>query len=390
MASQFSFSLVFGSLRRFSSKHHNHHPLQFSKLYVESTTSPKQKILEKDTLGFGKYFSDHMLSVRWTAESGWDAPHITPFQNLSLPPSATVFHYAIECFEGMKAFRGHDNKIRMFRPELNATRLLKSCTRLALPAFDKSEFLKCLEALVAKDKEWVPPGRGYSLYIRPTAISTQPTLGVGSCSSSLLFAILSPVGAYYSTGFKPVNLLADTRYVRAWTGGMGDTKCGGNYASTIKPQAEAAARNCQQVLWLFGPEQLVTEVGTMNLFVFWRNKQGETELITAPLDGTILEGVTRQSVLDLAREWKEFKVSEKYFTMPELAEALSNGQVIEMFGAGTAATVSPIASILYNDQTYKVPLAEGESGTLAKRMMNTLFDIQYGVVPHHPWAPIVA
>lgn len=365
-------------------------PLQHSRLYVETTLSPKQKIMDPLQLGFGKYFTDHMLTARWTSESGWDAPHIGPFQNLSLPPSATVFHYGLECFEGMKAFRGVDGRVRLFRPDLNARRLLKSSQRLALPTFDTEQFLLCLKDLVVKDQAWIPDGRGYSLYIRPTAISTQPTLGVGACSSSLLFVILSPVGAYYATGFKPVTLLADTRYVRAWPGGTGDTKCGGNYASTIKPQAEAAARGCQQVLWLFGQEQLVTEVGTMNLFVLWKTEKGETELVTAPLDGTILEGVTRQSVLDLARKWGDFKVSERHYTMPELSAAIKSNRVLEMFGAGTAATVSPVRSILYNDETLNVPVGDGDAGAVAKRVLQELFDIQYGVVREHVWAPIIA
>ena len=198
----------------------------------------------------------------------------------------------------------------------------------------------------------------------------------------------SPVGAYYATGFKPVRLLADPQFVRAWPGGMGDTKCGGNYAPTILPQMHAAKKDCQQVLWLFGEDELVTEVGTMNLFMHWKNDEGVEELITAPLDGTILAGVTRQSILDLGRQWGEFQVSEKYFTMSQLTRALKEGRVYEMFGSGTAATVSPVGEILYRDEPLSIPLELGSSGKLSKRFMDELFAIQYGEVEHE-WAPVV-
>lgn len=297
-----------------------------------------------------------------------------------------------------------------------------------------------LEKLVSLEKEWIPEGRGYSLYIRPTMIATNvgarrgvldaklrrvsypvslslllsshvphPTsspssglppppppkagLGVGAASEALMMILCCPTGAYYSTGFRPVSLLADNSFVRAWPGGMGDTKCGGNYAPTMKPQAYAAEQGCQQVLWLFGQDEKVTEVGTMNLFLFWTNEQGEKELITAPLDGTILEGVTRQSILDLGREWGEFKVTEKYFTMAQLNRAVKEKRVHEMFGAGTAATVSPVALVKHRQGKdlidLPIPIELGSSGVLAKRFMDAIFDIQYGVVPSHPWAPIV-
>eukprot|EP00730_Choanoeca_flexa_P013902 TRINITY_DN5854_c0_g1_i2.p1 TRINITY_DN5854_c0_g1~~TRINITY_DN5854_c0_g1_i2.p1 ORF type:complete len:414 (+),score=76.41 TRINITY_DN5854_c0_g1_i2:80-1321(+) len=349
--------------------------LQHSKLVVHDNPAPKPKT-DKKELVFGHTFTDHMLQCRWTEADGWDAPVIGPYENLSLPPSAIVFHYAIECFEGMKAFRGDDDKIRLFRPDLNMRRLHKSSVRLSMPPFEKEEFLKCVTDAVVKDKDWIPAGRGYSLYMRPTHIGTQKSLGVGQTNSSLLFMIMSPCGPYYSTGFKPVSLYADPVNVRSWPGGVGDTKGGCNYAPTIAPQKAAAGHGCQQVLWLFGPDHQVTEAGTMNCFMHWINEQGEEELITAPLDGTILEGVTRQSILDMTREWGEFKVTEGTYTMAQMTRAVKEGRVKEVFGAGTAATISPIGEIKYKGESIQIPLELGSSGKLGKRVWDTLFDIQ--------------
>ncbi|EDQ89710.1 uncharacterized protein MONBRDRAFT_37018 [Monosiga brevicollis MX1] len=362
--------------------------LDASKLTIETTTQPRERV-EKTKLVFGHTFSDHMLKCKWDVNEGWAAPTISPYANLSLAPSSIVLHYAIECFEGMKAFRGDDDRIRLFRPNLNMDRLHRSSVRLALPDFDQDELLKCITELVIKDKDWIPAGRGYSLYLRPTHIGTAEYLGVGKSSSSLLFCINSPSGAYYSTGFKPVSLLADPAYVRAWPGGVGNTKGGCNYAPSIYPQSQAQAQGCQQVLWLFGEDHEVTEVGTMNLFMYWKNEQGEDELITPPLDGTILPGVTRQSIVDMARGWNEFKVSERKFNMGQVSRALKEGRVYEMFGAGTAATVCPIGQIKYLGEDLNVPLALGNSGELTNRIWTDIFDIQYGAVEHE-WAPVIA
>ncbi len=213
---------------------------------------------------------------------------------------------------------------------------------------DEKELQKLITKLVLLDREWIPRGEGYSLYIRPTAIGTQPTLGVASPGFAKLYTILSPVGPYYPEGFKPISLLCMDKYVRAWPGGTGDSKVGGNYAPTIMVQAAAAKAGHTQVLWLFGPSHNITEVGTMNLFVFWKLPSGELELVTAPLDGTILKGVTRRSILELARGWGEFKVSERNVAMEEVTAALDEGRLLEMFGAGTAAVVSPIRRVEYH------------------------------------------
>ncbi|XP_075408100.1 branched-chain-amino-acid aminotransferase, cytosolic isoform X2 [Tenrec ecaudatus] len=333
---------------------------------------------DPDNLVFGTVFTDHMLTVEWSAEFGWEKPQIKPLQNLSLHPSASVFHYALELFEGLKAFRGVDNKIRLFRPNLNMDRMYRSALRATLPVFDKEELLKCIQQLVNLDQEWVPYSTSASLYIRPTFIGTEPSLGVKKPTKALLFVILSPVGPYFSSGtFNPVSLMANPKYVRAWKGGTGDCKMGGNYGSSILAQCEAMENGCQQVLWLYGDDNQITEVGTMNLFLYWINEDGEEELATPPLDGIILPGVTRQSILDLAHKWGEFKVSERYLTMDDLTTAIAANRVREMFGSGTACVVCPVSDVLYKGENIHIPTMEN-GATLASRILEKLTSIQYG------------
>jgi len=277
--------------------------------------------------------------------------------------------------------------VRLFRPDMNMKRLNTSCERLFLPNFDGDQLVECIKELIRIDRDWMPEGEGYSLYIRPTAISTHPFLGVAQAQAAKIFVILSPVGPYYPEGFAPVRLYADNDNRRAWPGGIGYTKSGGNYAPTIGPQTAAAKKGYSQVLWLFGEDDEITEVGTMNMFCYWVNEDGEKELVTAPLDdGTILPGVTRNSILALAREWGEFKVSERTFTMPQLAKALDEGRVIECFGAGTAAVVSPIEQIGYMGKDYAVPLDPSKpghpAGALTQRVWDSIVAIQYGQVEH--------
>ncbi|XP_006812634.2 branched-chain-amino-acid aminotransferase, cytosolic-like [Saccoglossus kowalevskii] len=278
----------------------------------------------------------------------------------------------------MKAYRGVDNVIRMFRPDLNMKRMNDGATRASLPNFEGKEFIKCLQKLISIDKEWVPYSTSSTLYIRPTFIGTEPSLGVNISGKALLFAILSPVGPYFQTGsFSPVKLMADPRYVRAFKGGPGDCKLGGNYAPTIMVQQEAAKLGCQQALWLYGDQHQLTEVGTMNIFMYWKNTQGEIELVTPPLDGLILPGVTRKSLLELAKKWNEFKVTERTFTMADVMKALKDGRVLEMFGAGTACVVCPVGSILYGGQTLEIPTMS-EGAPIASRFFKELTDIQFG------------
>lgn len=331
-----------------------------------------------------------MLTIEWHQDKGWLEPRITPYQDLSLDPATCVFHYAFECFEGMKAYKDKNGKVRLFRPDKNMERFNKSSARIALPTFDPPALIELISKFAQLDSRFIPDKKGYSLYLRPTMIGTQKTLGVGTPGSALLFVIASPVGPYYPTGFKAVSLEATDYAVRAWPGGVGDKKLGANYAPCIVPQQQAASRGFQQNLWLFGEEEYVTEVGTMNMFVAMKNKEtGQKELITAPLDGTILEGVTRDSVLTLARERlapEGWNVSERKYTMKELAEASQEGRLIEAFGAGTAAIVSPIRKISWRDQLVDCGLKETEeSGEIALKMKEWMEAIQYGE-EEHEWS----
>lgn len=338
-----------------------------------------------DKLIFGTHFSDHMFEVGWSRSNGWEEPRIVPLHNLSLHPAASSLHYAIELFEGMKAFRGVDGKVRMFRPNHNMERMIRSAKRTGLPTFDGEELLRCIAKLLCIDRDWVPRSLTSSMYIRPTLISTEPTIGVHPPNHALLFVLAGPVGPYFpSGGFVPVTLLADEVNVRAWKGGVGQYKLGCNYAPGIVPQIEAQKKGCQQILWLYGDDYKVTEAGTMNCFMFWENKQGEMELITPGLDGTILPGVTRISILELVRDWGEFKVTERAFTMDELLEGLKENRVKEVFGAGTACVVCPVGQILFKDVMYEIPTMK-EGAPLASRLLKTLNDIQYGQVKS-PWA----
>ncbi|MCJ1479580.1 hypothetical protein MMC13_008266 [Lambiella insularis] len=359
-----------------------------SQLSITKTTTPKQ-LLPPEELIFGRNFTDHMLSIEWTASQGWLPPRITPYQNFSLDPATCVFHYAFACFEGMKAYKNSAGEIRLFRPDKNMARLNSSAARIALPTFEPNAFINLISQFVNTDERFIPNARGYSLYLRPTLIGTQRTLGVGPPASALLYVIASPVGPYYPTGFKAVSLEATDYAVRAWPGGVGDKKLGANYAPCVVPQMQAAKRGFHQNLWLFGEEEKVTEVGPMNFFAVLRGEDGKKNLVTAPLDGTILAGVTRDSILDLARERlvpEGWTVSERYVTMPELAAAREEGRLVECFGAGTAVVVSPIRKIGWRGQLVDCGLEEGEeAGETAKRMKGWIEGIQYGD-EKHPWS----
>lgn len=378
--------------RLYSSKPASTSPLadiEPSKLTITETAKPGT-LPPPNELVFGRAFSDHMMTIEWDQAEGWKTPEIKPYQNLSLDPATCVFHYAFECFEGMKAYKDKQGRIRLFRPDRNMERFNKSAARIALPTFDKKALTDLIAQFAKIESRFIPEERGYSLYLRPTMIGTQKTLGVGPPGSALLYVIASPVGPYYPTGFKAISLEATDYAVRAWPGGVGDKKLGANYAPCIVPQREAMSRGFQQNLWLFGEEEYVTEVGTMNFFVAIRNKEtGAKELLTAPLDGTILEGVTRDSVLALARERlapEGWTITERKYTMKEIAEASAEGRLIEAFGAGTAAIVSPVRSISWHGQLVQCGLKEGEeSGAVTTQMKNWIEGIQYGE-EEHPWS----
>ncbi|CAF0721053.1 unnamed protein product [Brachionus calyciflorus] len=338
-------------------------------------------------LVFGGRFTDHMLTIEWDSKDGWGRPKIGPLKNLEIHPAAKCLHYAIEIFEGMKAYKGVDDKVRLFRPDLNLSRLHRSATRSALPGFDKQELFKCIQKLVALEKDWIPKSTSASLYIRPTFIGTEPTLGVSASNKALLYVLTSPAGPYFPSGFKPVTLYANPKYIRAFPGGVGNYKCGSNYGPTVYVNIEANKKGCQQVLWLFDKEEYLTEAGTMNIFLVIKNDQGEVELITPPLNGTILEGVTRQSILDLARREGKIKVSEREISMKETLSLLENGRLLEAFGSGTACVVCPIEGFLYNDKKFAIPTMSKGAPYMTEFAKN-LNQIQYGLVKHE-WAPIV-
>ncbi|KAL1845264.1 hypothetical protein VTK73DRAFT_777 [Phialemonium thermophilum] len=360
-----------------------------TKLTITKTTKPGP-LLKKEDLVFGKTFTDHMVSIEWDQTHGWHDPRIVPYQNLSLDPASCVLHYAFECFEGMKAYKDKQGRIRLFRPDKNMARLNKSAARIALPTFTDRNLIDILAEFARLEARFIPDARGYSLYLRPTMIGTQKTLGVSKPGSALLYVIASPVGPYYPTGFRAVSLEATDYAVRAWPGGVGDKKLGANYAPCVVPAVEAMSRGFQQNLWLFGPEQYVTEVGTMNFFVALRDREtGQRELVTAPLDGTILEGVTRDSVLALARERlvpQGWRVSERKYTMAELDEAAREGRLLEAFGSGTAAIVSPVRAISWRGKLINCGLKENEeSGEVATKMKDWIEARQYGD-EEHEWS----
>ncbi|XP_019640026.1 PREDICTED: branched-chain-amino-acid aminotransferase, cytosolic-like [Branchiostoma belcheri] len=354
---------------------------RYKDLEIELTKNPQRKP-EPSELVFGKNFTDHMLTIEWTSQEGWKPPRITPLQPLQLHPGAKALHYSVELFEGMKAYRGIDDKLRLFRPEANMERMNNSAARAALPSFDGEELIQCISKLIEVDRDWVPAAKDCSLYIRPTLIGTEPTLGVSQAEEAMLFVLLGPVGAYFKTGtFNPVSLMADPQYIRAFKGGVGNYKLGSNYGPTIRIQKEAERRGCQQVLWLYGDDHQLTEVGTMNIFMYWENESGEPELVTPPLEGIILPGVTRRSLLDLARGWNECKVTERTFTMHDLVKGLEDNRVKELFGAGTACVVCPIDRILYGEKDLHIPTMD-TGAVVCRRLYQELTDIQFGRVPH--------
>ncbi|OXB33852.1 branched-chain amino acid aminotransferase [Cryptococcus neoformans] len=368
-----------------------------STVKVDLTTHAKTR-LPNSKLVFGHTFTDHMLTIPWSSKNGWGTPHIKPYGPLELDPSSTVFHYAFTLFEGMKAYRQEDGTIRLFRPDMNMARMNRSAARIALPHFDGKALIELIKKLVVLDSEWIPKEKGYSLYIRPTLIGTQNALGVGPSSDALLFVICSPVGPYYASGFKPVQLLATTKFVRAAPGGTGGYKLGANYAPGVVPQAEAAKEGYSQNLWLLGPEHALTEVGTMNLFVALKKADGSIELVTPPLDDVVLPGVTRDSALQLAREHASGKtpipglpeklvVSERKLVMADLVEAEKNGTLVEVFGTGTAAIVSAVDKIGYEGRDIIIPTGPEGLGNIAKGILDRITAIQTGEI-EHPWSVI--
>ncbi len=337
---------------------------------ITKTTHPKEKP-NWDELSFGTVFTDHMLMIDYLEGEGWKDARIIPYQDICLDPAACVFHYGVEVFEGMKAYNAPDGRVLLFRPEANAKRLNSSGERLLIPELPVEMFMEGLKALVDLDREWIPKRPDQSLYIRPFTFATQPHLGVSRSNSYTFCIILSPVGAYYPEGLDPVKIFVEDDFARSVKGGTGYIKCGGNYAGSLAAQYKAKKFGYSQVLWLDGAEKkYIDEVGTMNvMFVI-----GD-EVLTPALTGTILPGITRDSVLTLLRDWG-VKATERRITLEELLAAAKNGQLREAFGVGTAAVISPIGEFNIRGERYKV--GNGGIGLLSQKIYTSLTDIQWG------------
>jgi len=322
-------------------------------------------------LVFGRIFTDHMFQMEYETGKGWHNAVIKPFENFSLSPACSVLHYSQTVFDGLKAYytpRG----VNLFRPWDNFRRLNVSSRRLSIPEFDEKFALESLVELIRIDKDWVPKSEGTSLYIRPTIIATDPYIGVKSGDSFLFYIILSPVGAYYASGLKPVDIYVEDEYVRAVVGGIGAAKTGGNYAASLLAGELAHKKGYDQVLWLDGVERkYVEEVGSMNIFFKIRG-----ELVTAPLSGSILPGITRDSVIKLARETFGVNVREEKIAIDDVFRENETGGLEEVFGTGTAAVVSPIGAMFWKDK--RIVVSDGKMGPLTSKLYDKLTGIQYG------------
>jgi branched-chain amino acid aminotransferase len=344
---------------------------------VTRTTHPKARPAD-DALRFGDVFSDHMFLMEYDEGRGWHDPRIVPYAPFSLDPACCVLHYAQAVFDGLKAFRGVDGKIRIFRGDRHAARLNRSCEQLCIPALDPKLVEESFTALVGTDAAWVPAKRGTALYIRPTVIATETFLGVHPSSSYLYYVILSPVGAYYKEGLNPVKILATDEQVRAVPGGLGAAKTAANYAASLYAAREAERQGFTQVLWLDGRHrEYLDEVGTMNIML----RIGDT-VITPPLTaGTILDGVTRNSVLQLLRDWG-IPAEERAVSIHEVVAAHEAGTLSEMWGTGTAAVISPVGELGYAGQ--RMTINGGKIGDLTQRLYDAITAVQYGATndPH--------
>lgn len=332
-------------------------------------TKLRQKPAAKD-LGFGKFFSDHMFTVSYSKERGWTEPKVRPYEPLMLDPAASVLHYGQALFEGMKAFRQVDGRIALFRPEYNWTRLTRGAERLCMQAPSTDLMMQGLRQLIQIDRDWVPQERGTALYIRPTLIATEGFLGVRPAEKYLFFIILSPVGGYYAAGSEAVKIWVEDEDLRAAPGGLGETKAAANYAASLRAAVQAKKKGYSQVLWLDHLRKNVEEVGTMNVFFVL-----DGEIATPRLNGSILAGGTRDCAIQLLREMGH-TVNEREVSFQEIRQGLSNGQLKEAFGTGTAAVVTPIGELAGRDFSLKV--GSGGWGAISTELYKKLSAIQYG------------
>ena len=329
---------------------------------------------DPDTLVFGRTFTDHMFLMDYTAGQGWHGGRIVPYGPISLEPSAMVFHYAQEVFEGMKAYRAPDGGVQLFRPAENIKRVNSSCERMCIPPLDEEDALAAIEQLVRLEAGWVPSKPGTSLYIRPFIIATTPSLGVHAAHNYIFCIICCPVGAYYAEGINPVRIYVENDDVRAVKGGTGYTKCGGNYAASIRAGERAEEQGYAQVLWLDGVHRkYIEEVGSMNVLFKLDGK-----VVTPELTGSVLPGITRKSCLELLRSWN-VSVEERLISAEELFAAAEAGRLEEAFGYGTAAVVSPIGEMGWGER--RVVVNGGQIGPLTQKLYDTLTGIQWGTQP---------
>lgn len=336
---------------------------------VDDTRRKKKPSNESD-LGFGQYFSDHFFHMKWKTDRGWYEPTIEPYRTLDMDPAAMVFHYAQEIFEGLKAYRAKDGGICLFRSRDNWLRMNRSAKRLCMPELDVEFANEALKKLVTMDQDWVPHRRGTALYVRPTMIATEACVGVKVSSEYLFYIIVGPVGNYYPEGFNPIKIFVSDHYIRAARGGLGEAKTGANYAASLYPAMEAKKKGYGQVLWLDAKElKYIEEVGTMNIFFRF-----EDEVATSPLDGTILPGITRDSVLRLCRDWG-LQASERKISIDEVMDGAKSGRLKEVFGSGTAAVISPVGELHYKEDNYRV--GTGQVGELSRRLYDELLGIQF-------------
>ena len=337
---------------------------------ITKTTTPKEMAAE-DKLGFGHYFSDHMFVMDYDRDEGWHDARIVPFGNISLHPASTVLHYGAEIFEGLKAYRRADGGVQLFRPMENIKRMNNSAERMCLPLIDEQDLMEILTTFVKLEERWVPKSFGTSLYLRPFMFGNDETLGVHTVSRATFMLIASPSGSYYAEGINPVKIMIESEDVRAVRGGTGYAKCGGNYAASTRAGEKAAQKGYTQVLWLDGVERkYIEEVGAMNVMFKLDGK-----IVTPALSGSILPGITRKSCIEVLRDMG-YEVEERLLSVDELVDAMKSGRLEEAWGCGTAAVVSPIGKLMYEDVEYVIN--GGEIGEVTGKLYDTLTGIQWG------------
>lgn len=343
------------------------------KIRFEKREVLKTRPSKDDPLTFGTIFTDHMFIMDYEGQKGWHDARVVPYQPISLEPSAMVFHYGQEMFEGLKAYKAKDGRALLFRPDMNGKRAIKSNQRLCIPEIPVEDFVSAINAVVKVDKDWIPTKPGTSLYIRPFVIATDPFLGVRPSNTYKFIILLSPVGAYYKEGLNPVKIWIEDEYVRAVRGGIGEAKTGGNYVASLKSQVKASKEGYSQVLWLDGVERkYIEEVGAMNIFFKINGK-----VITPKLNGSILPGVTRDTVIELCKHW-QIPIEERKISIDEVFEAYNKGQLEEAFGTGTAAVISPIGELRWEDHI--MTINEGNIGSISQKCYDTITGLQLGTI----------